>query len=297
MNPADLIRSRVSASTTSLFSHADDPLANTEDYPGDPGLLGPDSVSWPVIGDVAAFVAGIRALLVQTVHPEVVAGVMDHSSFRNDSLGRLSRTSAWVTATTFGAEPEARRAVSIVKAVHGRVQGTSERGRPYNAADPALAAWVQNALTDSFLTAFQAFGPRPLTEAECDRFVAEQAIIGGLLGAEPLPTTAAELQRWLVEHPDTARSAAQVQAVEFLANPPFPAPVKAVYKVLFHAAAATIPETLLDLLGLDPPQASLAAGKAVSGTLRWALGSSPSWARAQARAESSNLGFALAAQG
>lgn len=280
------IRSQVTSSTTSLFSHAADPLADTESFPGDPGLVGPDSVSWPVIGDVAAFVAGIRALLVQTAHPEVVAGVMDHSSFQADTLGRLSRTSAWVTATTFGAEPEARAAARAVTNAHRRVRGRSARGRPYNAASPELAAWVHNALTDSFLTAFQAFGPRTLSTEEADRFVAEQAEIGGLLKAAPLPLTAAELRRWLVEHPDIEPSAAQVEAIEFLRNPPFPAPVKVAYRPLFHAAAATLPPELLIVLNLDPPAGSLPAGRAATGFLRWALGTSPSWERAEARSAS-----------
>lgn len=281
---ADAVRSRVLGSTTSLFSHADDPLADTESYAGDPGLLGPDSVSWPVIGDVAAFVAGIRALLVQTAHPEVVAGVMDHSSFQDDTLGRLSRTSAWVTATTFGSEPEARAAVAIVTAAHRRVRGRSARGRVYNAASPELAAWVHNALTDSFLSAYQTFGPETLTTAQADRFVSEQATIGRLLRADPLPETAAELRRWLVEHPDTEPSEAQARAVEFLWNPPFPAAVRPAYKSLFWAAAATLPPPLRSLLDLEPPPASMVGGRMTVGFLRWALGTSPSWARALARA-------------
>ena len=280
----DAVRSRVHRSTNELFSHATDPLARTETFPGDPGLLGPESVSWPVIGDVAAFVAGIRALLVQTAHPEVVAGVVDHSAFRTDTLGRLSRTSAWVTATTFGAEPEARRAVGAVTAAHRRVRGHSARGRPYNAASPELAAWVHNALTDSFLTAYQVYGPRPLGSDEADRFVAEQAVIGRLLDAAPLPETAAELRAWLVEHPDIGPSAAQVEAVEFLRRPPFPAPVRPAYRALFHAAAATLPPSLRSVLDVDPPPGSRAVGRATTGFLRWALGTSPSWERALARA-------------
>lgn len=283
----EAVRSQVTNSTTSLFSHAADPLADTESYPGDPGLLGPDSVSWPVIGDVAAFVAGIRALLVQAAHPEVVAGVMDHSAFRDDTLGRLSRTSSWVTATTFGAEPEAHAAVAAVTNAHRRVRGQSSRGRPYNAASPELAAWVHNALTDSFLTAYQVFGPRTLTTAEADRFVAEQAKIGRLVKAEPLPLTSTGLTRWIVDHPDIEPSAAQTSAVEFLRDPPFPAPVKLAYRPLFWAAAATLPSSILNQLDLAPPAGSLRAGQATTGFLRWALGTSPSWARAEARAQMS----------
>ncbi|MEM7349216.1 MAG: oxygenase MpaB family protein [Acidobacteriota bacterium] len=279
-----VVRSQVTSSTTSLFSHAADPLAATDRYPGDPGLLGPGSVSWPVIGDVAAFVAGIRALLIQAAHPEVVAGVVEHSSFREDTLGRLSRTSAWVTATTFGAEPEARGAVAAVTAAHRRVRGRSARGRPYNAASPHLAAWVHNALTDSFLVAYQTFGPGPLAGPDADRFVAEQAVIGRLLKAAPLPSTAEELGSWIIGHPDIEPSAAQRLAVAFLRDPPLPPVVRLAYRPLFWAAAATLPTELQRLLELRPPVGSIQAGQAAIGFLRWALGTSPSWAAAEARA-------------
>ena len=76
------LKDKVVGSTTALFSHGPQPLEYTLDYDGDPGLLGPDSVSWRVIGDAAAFVGGVRALLVQTAHPEVVAGVEQHSRYR-----------------------------------------------------------------------------------------------------------------------------------------------------------------------------------------------------------------------
>ena len=81
-------------STAGLFAHAAYPLEHSLSYPGDPGLFGPGSASWEVLGDVASFIGGIRALLIQAAHPEVVAGVSDHSSYEADPLGRLSRTSA-----------------------------------------------------------------------------------------------------------------------------------------------------------------------------------------------------------
>ena len=116
-------------------------------------------MTWQVVGDTAVLVGGIRALLVQAAHPEVVAGVAEHSRYRQDPLGRLSRTSAYVTATSFGAMPEVERAVAIVRKAHRPVVGLSHRGLPYDAADPALAAWVHNSMTDSFLTAFRTSAP------------------------------------------------------------------------------------------------------------------------------------------
>ena len=83
------IQRRIVGTTTGLFAHAPYPLDETMRYAGDPGLFGPESVTWPVIGDVATFIGGIRALLVQAAHQEVAAGVADHSRYQDDPLGRL----------------------------------------------------------------------------------------------------------------------------------------------------------------------------------------------------------------
>ncbi len=262
---------------TGLFSHGPVPLEHTLDYTGDPGLLGPDSVSWRVIGDASAFVGGIRALLVQTAHPEVVAGVENHSSYRDDPLGRLSRTSVYVTETTYGAMPEVEAAVATVRRAHVPVKGESERGRPYSASRPEMAAWVHNVLTDSFLAAYQAYGPRPLSESEADQFVREQTKIGELLGSSPMPDDASSLRSWVVDHPDAARSQALEKSIEFLRHPPLSWPIFLGYRILFDAAVATLPSETAALLGLDQGVQSLRIGKKSVASLRWALGSSPAW--------------------
>ncbi len=276
-NLVNRYRDRVVGSTTDLFAHAPYPLANTLSYEGDPGLCGPHSVTWSVIGDAAAFVGGVRALLIQAAHPEVVAGVSDHSTYRWDPLGRLSRTSAYVTATSFGAMPEVESAVALVRRAHRPVRGESHRGRRYAAGAPALAAWVHNALTDSFLQAYRVYGPRRLSHDEADRFVAEQTAIGSLLGADPMPTTAAGLAKWITDHPDVFHSPGLVDAVGFIRKPPLPWHVRIAYRLLFMAAVATIPTRIRRVLGLRKIPGSVAVGRLTVGTLRWALGSSPSW--------------------
>ncbi len=269
------LRDRVVATTSGLFSHGPQPLANTLEYRGDPGLCGPDSVSWEVIGDVTAFVGGIRALLIQAAHPEVVAGVEDHSRYRTDPLGRLTRTSFYVTETTYGAMPEVERAVDLVRRAHRPVEGVSERGRPYTADTPDYAAWVHNALTDSFLAAFQAYGPRRLSDEEADRFVVEQTRIGALLDADPLPTTAADLSTWIADHPALAPTEGLANAIEFLTDPPLSPPVKVAYKTLLSAAVETVPPRIRSIIGLEANGAPI--GRRAVPALRWALGSSPSW--------------------
>jgi len=273
----DGLRSRIISSATSPFRHAPYPLAHSLAYGGDPGLFGPGSVSWRVIGDVASFVGGIRALLIQAAHPEVVAGVGDHSRYREDPLGRLSRTSAYVTATTFGAMPEVERAVTQVRRVHRMVSGVSSRGIPYDADDPGFSAWVHNALTDSFLVANQTFGADVLTAAEADRFVLEQTRVGALLDADPMPISAEELSRWIVQHPGLAPSPEMEAAVDFLTDPPLEPGLKLGYKFLLEAAVATLPTHMRDILGVTRMPGAISAGRAVAFGLRWALGASPSW--------------------
>lgn len=275
--PLDRFRRTVVSRTVSLFAHAGDPLEHTLDYAGDPGLFGPDSISWEVMGDVSGFIGGIRALLIQAAHPEVVAGVADHSRYREDPLGRLSRTSAYVTATSYGATPEVEAAVAIVRRAHRPVQGTSHRGLPYAADEPALAAWVHNSLTDSFLTAMQEYGARRLSNDEADRFVAEQARIGRLLDADPVPETAAALSSWVAEHPAVGPSPGMRDAVDFLREPPLDPAVTFGYQLLASAAVATIPPRIRRALGLKPRPGAHAVGRGSMLAMRWALGSSPRW--------------------
>lgn len=270
------MRDRVRASVSGLFAHGEQPLLNTAEFPGDAGLCGPDSVSWRVIGDVCAFVGGIRALLVQAAHPEVVAGVEDHSQYRDDPLGRLSRTSFYVTAATYGAMPEVVEAVEMVRAAHRGVRGVSHRGRSYSASAPELAAWVHNTLTESFLVAYQEFG-RELSDADGDRFVAEQTQVGAMLGAAPLPETAAALKAWVRTHPALEPSPGMHAAVEFLRRPPIPAAPRLGYQVLLQGAVSTIPPELVQVLDLGTrPGARLGAATLVRG-LRAAMRNSPAW--------------------
>lgn len=271
------VRDRIAESTAGLFQHAGYPMEHSLEYRGDPGLFGAGSATWTVVGDVSTFVGGIRALLVQAAHPEVVAGVDDHSSYEHDPLGRLSRTSAYVTATAFGAEPEVSASIREVMRAHRPVSGTSHRGVDYSASGPAFASWVHNALTDSFWVTYEVFGPRHRDTSIGDAFVEEQTTLGARLHADDLPATASSLARWIEHHPAVAPSPGMERVVEFLKRPPLPAGPAAGYQVLFAAAVATLPDRIADTLGVRPKPGALAAGKALVNGLRWAMGSSPSW--------------------
>jgi uncharacterized protein (DUF2236 family) len=270
------LQQKMTASVVRLFSQGEQPLAKTHLHPGDVGLFGPESVSWKVMGDVASFVGGVRALLLQALHPEVAAGVADHSAYESDPLGRLNRTSLFVTTVNYGAMPEVYSAVQRVRQAHKPVSGTSQRGIAYSASQPRLGAWVQNTLTDSFLDTYQHFCRR-LEPHEADQFVREQSKIGELLGIADLPQTAGELRSWIIEHPDLEESAALQQAWRFLRNPPLQPAQLLGYRIVRGAAIATLPVNLAELAGVTPPIGSAFAGRRLISSLRWAMKRSPAW--------------------
>ena len=262
-----LVRTQVLRSLQRLF--APEPLALVA---GDTGLFGPDSLAWRVQGDVSVFLGAIRALVVQGMHPEVVAGTMEHSTFRDDPIRRLQTTSAWVTRVVYASSEDARTAAASLAAVHHHVVGVSHRGRSYRASDPALLSWVHNALVESFLAAYQRFGPG-LSDAEADGYVAEMTRIGELLGCDALPDTAALLTTWLCEHPDLGDSPGLRESLGFLSNPPLGYFYKVPYWALFHGALASLPEPLAALAPRTLPGAGIGAETVLLG-LRSILGKS-----------------------
>ena len=153
-----------------------------------------------VHGDAAMFVGGLRALLLQSLHPQAMIAVAQHSDYRRDPWGRLQRTSTFLAATTYGTADDAQRAVDRVRRVHEHVSGTGRDGRPYRAGDPHLLRWVHVAEADSFLRCHQRYGARPLDAAGCDGNVADAAVIALALGVADPPRTRAELAAALDEY-------------------------------------------------------------------------------------------------
>ncbi len=234
-------------------------------------------------------VGGIRALIVQTVHPRAMAGVAEHSLYRTDPLGRLRRTAAFIATTTFGTTAEADDAVTKVRAIHDHVRGVGPDGRPYSANEPQLLAWVHHVEVQSFLLAYQRIGPG-LSPDDADRYVREMARLGELLGVHDPITSASTLHSWVRDHPDQRVTADARRAVRFLLTPPLPLSARAPYAVLFAAAVSLVPlrqRLALGLLLPGPVTGRVAAEPAASallGALGWSLGPSPALRRAQARA-------------
>jgi uncharacterized protein (DUF2236 family) len=158
-----MLRERLGAAVFGLVAGPDGPdvRARVHEAPG-PRWFGPDRPIRRVHGDTAMFVGGLRALLLQSLHPLAMAAVAEHSDYRSDPWGRLQRTSTFIATTTYGTARDAQRAVDKVRGVHRRVHGTAPDGRPYRADDPHLLDWVHVAEVDSFLRCHQRYGTAPL---------------------------------------------------------------------------------------------------------------------------------------
>ena len=235
-----------------------------------------------VHSDSSMFIGGIRALLLQSLHPLAMAAVAGHSGYRGDPWGRLQRTSYFLAVTTFGRASDAQAAIARVQAIHQRVAGIAPDGRPYAASDPHLLTWVHIAEADSFLRAHSRFGAQPLDQAGRDGYVADLARIGGALGVPDPPRTQAELAARIAQYrAELAGTAEAREAARFLLlNPPLPLVARAPYGVLAAAAVSLLPgwaRRPLYLPRLPVTEAAVVrpAGKALVHAIRWAISAPP----------------------
>jgi len=245
------------------------------DTPG-PRWFGPDRPIRRVHGDMAIFIGGLRALLLQSLHPLAMAAVAEHSDYRSDPWGRLQRTAAFLGMTTYGPAADAQRMVDHVRGVHRRVHGTAPDGREYRASDPHLLAWVHVAEVDSFLRCHQRYGEEPLDDAGCDEYVADMARIGAALGVVDPPLTRDELAARVAAYRPELRGTKEARdAARFLLLwPPLPLAARAPYAVLGATAVAMLPAWArwplrLPYLPVTEATAIRLAGHSLVGGLRW----------------------------
>jgi uncharacterized protein (DUF2236 family) len=275
------VRDRWRSHLLQTLSGTDDgrpPWVDELEQGDDAGYFGPGSAAWAVHGGMATMVAGIRALLVQAMHPGALAGIHDWSRYEEDPLGRLTGTIRWLVTVTFGDRATADRASARVRGLHRRVQGeyTDARGirRPYRASDPELIEWVHVTFTDAFLTSHEIWeGPIP---GGADAYVREWAVAGELIGLTDAPRTAAELRARLgvfadagvLKHDDRVD-----ETVRFIRNPPLARGMLPAYRVMFAGAVQSLSTDQRRLLGLSTsPFPAIAATGAVLRSVRTMLG-------------------------
>jgi uncharacterized protein (DUF2236 family) len=250
--------------------------------PGDPGLFAPDSAAWQVHADFPGMLSGgLCALMLQTLHPAALAGVWDHSNFRDDLVGRLRRTTQFVAGTSYAGRAEAERLVQRVRRIHARVRGTTEAGTPYSADDPALLTWVHVTEAYGFVQGYRHYcGPLPTRDA--DRYYDETRAVAEALGAGDVPRSEAEVTAYLLQvRPRLAFTERSRTVLAVLAEMRLPVPMPGLSRDVFlGAGAALLPDwaqALLQRTGRQRRQARLAAAglRAMAPLFRAALRDGP----------------------
>lgn len=270
------IRQAITAQVVALFndrSRGERPVVPRPD-----GLFGPRSVAWRVHADVTSMmIGGIAGLLLQMLHPAVLAGVWDHSNFRTDMQGRLRRTARFIALTTYGGQEEAEAAIARVRAIHDRVRGVLPDGTPYTASDTPLLAWVHLTETSSFLDAWIRYAEPDMPATDQDRYFAEMARIAEALGAEPIPRSRAEARHLLHAMRPQLRCDARTREVARLVLRQ-PAPnrmMEPVQALTMQAAIDLLPAWARRMHGLRNPALSRPLVRAgtlgIARTLRWAF--------------------------
>ena len=268
---ADALRERV------IGDGAEEKQAAIMLTPG-PRWFAPERPIHRVHSDSSMFIGGMRALLLQSLHPLAMAGVAQHSDYKNDPWGRLQRTADFLAATSFGPADVAQMAVDRVKSVHQRVVGTTTDGQAYSANDPHLLRWVHVAEVDSFLKAHQEYGENPLTDSECDGYVADMAVIASKLGVPAPPTSVRGLRDQLAMFRHEVRGTPESNDVVryLLLQPPLPAVSRVPYSLISAAATALLPtwaraELRLPYLPVTERVVVKPIGSAIASTIRWAI--------------------------
>jgi uncharacterized protein (DUF2236 family) len=276
LTPTEQLRRAIARGVVGFFNDAEQgqqPIVPARD-----SLCPPEGVAWRVHADVTGMmVGGVAALLWQMLHPKALAGVWDHSDFRRNMHGRLRNTARFIAVTTYGARSDAEQAIERVRKIHGFVRGSLPDGTPYDANDPRLLAFVHVAGSAMFLAGYRRFKEPRMSSADRDTYWREVAVIGEMLGADPVPRSEAEAaslaRDFLLELRADQRSRTIRDII--LHSPPERLSVLPLQRLLTRSAIDLLPPEVRRLHGLKdggiarPTTQAMTFGLAT--TLRWAL--------------------------
>lgn len=278
MSPLESAKIAIRRRITELFNDAskgERPILRRAD-----ALFATDSVAWRVNGDIVTMmIGGVSGLLLQMLHPAVLAGVWDHSDFRSDMHGRLRRTAKFIAVTTYDHAECGLAAIDRVRGIHDRIGGVLPDGTPYRVSDPALLAWVHVTEAISFLNAWIRYAERDMPLADQDRYFVEMAVVAERLGADPVPRDRASAEALIQSMRPALHADARTREVAQLVLS------QSVGAVMTDAASAVIMQAGVDLLphwaqrmhGLKTPPVPVvrAGARTLARTLGWAYDGSP----------------------
>jgi uncharacterized protein (DUF2236 family) len=259
--------------------------------PADDGLFGPRSVVWRVNRDRCFPLAGVRSLMMQALHPLAMAGVTQHSTWKEDPFGRLAATSAYLLTTTYGDTASALGAAAWIRKIHTHVRGVDpETGLPYTAEDPDLLLWVHAGMVDSIVEVVRRYG-RPIDPADLDRYVTEMVTFAEIVGVPrgQAPTTAKALRAYIESVDLRQATPAAKEAIAIVLDPPdLDEEMRELWHDLGQVAIGTLPGWAREMYGFAAPPAELMEREPVRqmlGALDLALESAPGVLEARERIE------------
>jgi uncharacterized protein (DUF2236 family) len=242
-----------------------------------PRWFSPDRPIHTIHTDASMFIGGMRALLLQSLHPLAMAGVAQHSDYKADPWGRLQRTADFLATTSFGPADIAEQTIARIRKVHSFVHGTASDGRPYSASDPHLLRWVHVAEVDSFIAAHRAYGAKKLSEATYDGYVEDMAVIARKLGVTAPPTSVQGLRDQLFMFRGELKATPESRDVAryLLLTPPLPLTTRIPYSLISAAAIAILPawaraDLRLPYLPVTERAVLRPIGQVITSTIRWA---------------------------
>jgi uncharacterized protein (DUF2236 family) len=216
-------------------------------------------------------------LLLQMLHPAVLAGVWDHSNFRADMHGRLRRTARFIALTTYGGSAEAEAMIARVRGIHGAVRGSMPDGQAYSANDPSLLAWVHVTEATSFLDAWIRYAEPDMSAGDQDRYFVEMARVALALGADPIPRSRREARNLIqAMRPLMLCDARTREVARLVLTQPAPKlTAEPLQALTMQAAIDLLPAWARRMHGLSAPMLSRPLVRAgtfgMARTLRWAF--------------------------
>jgi uncharacterized protein (DUF2236 family) len=217
---------------------------------GDRGLFGPESIAWKVHADfISMMIGGISSLILQALHPQALAGVWDHSSFREDLKGRLGRTAFFIAATTYGSSEMANQMIAKVNQIHTKIKGFDEFGQPYSATDPHLLSWVHLTETRSFMSAYEDYRKELLSPQDKDQYFYEMSSLGQRMGAFNLPISYAGTDEAINRYLPELHFGERAQSIlKLLENFPSQLTAKPFIKLISRAGILNLPNWVYPLI-------------------------------------------------
>jgi uncharacterized protein (DUF2236 family) len=274
-DPIESLRLKIVEQVRGTFN--DRSSGRTPVAPSDEALFARDTPIRMVHADVVAMMTGgVRALLLQMLHPHALQGVLDHSNFREDMHGRLQRTARFIAVTTFGHRDEAMKAIARVNRIHARVGGTLPDGTPYAATNPRTLAWVHVTEAQSFLAGYLRHVRPDMPVAQQDEYYRQIAVIARALGADPVPETRSAAEATFRELRSDLRPSPEAREVAQLVLNQRPKGTPATVQAMLTAdAVAMLPDWARTMLKLQRPMLTALPARAATWgmgrTLRWAF--------------------------